>query len=224
MTPTHTVPERLAMLVCALLSLAVAAFVPARVYPVRHLLTKVEAQSAIGLLLSAALLMLGVALVVDWRRKRRDWQAFEREYDERIAEWCRLPALEIPKSIEEALATRWSPVEGTGLIVHEDGRTESRLPGRSDDEQVGECYSDSEISSLRLQLQASSEDALAAAKKHGVTLMPAIELQRHLTAALAVLLREPALTIDASTMRMLAKHKERRPVKRDEKGRWRRVQ
>jgi hypothetical protein len=53
---------------------------------------------------------------------------------------------------------------------------------------------------------------------------PLDELQRHLTAALAVLLREPALTIDASTIRMLAKHKERRPVKRDEKGRWRNVQ
>ncbi len=150
MTATHTVPERLAILVCALASFAVAAFVTARVYPVRHLLTRTEAQSAIGLLLSAALLTLGVSLIVDWRRKRR-------------AKWK-------PKYFtQKHLGVAWDPL-----------------------------FYD----------------------KHE----PATELSRHLTAALAVLLREPSLTIDAGTMRMLAKHKERRPVKRDEKGRWRRVQ
>ena len=56
----------------ALLSFAVAAFVTARVVPVRHLLTRTEAQSAIGLLISAALLTLGVARVADWRRNRRE--------------------------------------------------------------------------------------------------------------------------------------------------------
>ena len=53
---------------------------------------------------------------------------------------------------------------------------------------------------------------------------PLDELERHLTDALAVLLREPHLRIDASTVRMLTKFKDRRPVVRDEKGRWRSVQ
>ena len=50
---------------------------------------------------------------------------------------------------------------------------------------------------------------------------PATELQRHLTAALAVMLRHPNLTVDAGTMRLLSRGP--KPV-RDEKGRWRRVQ
>ncbi|CUT13565.1 hypothetical protein BF49_4645 [Bradyrhizobium sp.] len=53
---------------------------------------------------------------------------------------------------------------------------------------------------------------------------PDTELQRHLTSALAVLLREPSLTIDTRTPRMVAQHKEKRRVVRDDKSRWRRVQ
>jgi hypothetical protein len=42
---------------------------------------------------------------------------------------------------------------------------------------------------------------------HGLTdIDPLDELERHLTGALAVLLREPSLKIDASMLRMLAKH------------------
>lgn len=49
------------------------------------------------------------------------------------------------------------------------------------------------------------------------------DLRRHLTDALAVLLREPSLTIDAATLKMLARRKAKTPVVRDEKGRWRKA-
>ncbi|OSJ32544.1 hypothetical protein BSZ19_18505 [Bradyrhizobium japonicum] len=170
MTATHTIPERLAMSAAALLSFAVAMFVMARVVPVRHLLTRTEAQSAIGQLLSAALLTLGVTLIVDWRRKRRDIKI---------------------------IMTCDGPIGVRGLA------------------EDGSVYNMSDMSLVRPPLPSMVIQP---------TVQPRAEFQRHLTAALAVLLREPTLTIDASTLRMLAKHKERRPVKRDEKGRWRSVQ
>lgn len=153
MTTTHTISERLAMLATALVSLAVAAFVTARIYPVRHVLTTTEARSSIGLLLAAALLMVGVVLIVDWRRKRRADREHDRMFDEEIDSFV-------------------DPDQNDGFEMM---------------------------------------DALA-------------DLNHHLTGALAVLLREPSLTIDALTLRMLARHKARTPVVRDEKGRWRKVQ
>ena len=52
---------------------------------------------------------------------------------------------------------------------------------------------------------------------------PDAELQRHLTDALAVLLREPSLTIDAGTLAMLARHKAKAVRVRGADGRWRKA-
>jgi hypothetical protein len=48
-------------------------------------------------------------------------------------------------------------------------------------------------------------------------------VNRHLSDALAVLLREPSLTIDAGTLAMLAKHKAKAPSVRGPDGRWRKA-
>ncbi|WP_368507826.1 hypothetical protein [Bradyrhizobium lupini] len=213
MTATHTIPERLVMLVCALLSLAVAVFVTARVFPVRHLLTRTEAQSAIGLLLSAALLTLGVTLIVDWRRKRRARAPFEL-FASLISD-ARAVSLD---ELSEADILRISSTKSSSDYhvddINEDGSLKPRALMYPDSnlKQPVRAYADtfSAVPVIKKMMQGRAD--------------PQAELQRHLTAALAVLLREPALTIDASTMRMLAKHKERRAVVRDEKGRWRRVQ
>ncbi|WP_256805793.1 hypothetical protein [Bradyrhizobium sp. Bra64] len=71
MTATHTISERVAMFAAALVSIAVAGFVTATILPIRRVLTQSDAVASIGLLLAAALLSLGVALIVDGRRRRR---------------------------------------------------------------------------------------------------------------------------------------------------------
>jgi hypothetical protein len=158
-TVYHTISERLVLSAVTLVAFATAAFVTARTWPIRRLLGPAEALPAIGLLLAAALLALGVSLIVDWRRKRRAVESWKWETvaDE---QW------------------RWEPIASGALSTG---------------------------------LEFDPID-------------PLDELERHLTDALAVLLREPHLKIHPSTVRMLNKFKERRPVVRDEKGRWRSVQ
>lgn len=244
MTTTHTVPERLVMMAAALVSLAVAAVVTARVVPVYRLLNHAEAVSAVGLLASAGLLSLGVVLIVDWRRKRRARKpryftgmhlgtAWESALGgPTTVEWSQrecgtvdlFPEPEWKKvSFAEALAAdppQWArseddfrnaPIDDHGYIDFGALRPfkPMSLDGLPTVEEgqagVDRAYHEFKFGSWR--------------QKHKVD--PTSELQRHLTDALAVMLRHPQLVVDAGTLKLLARRP--KPI-RDEKGRWRRVQ
>src|SRR5665213_2033028 len=71
-TVGYTVPESIILSATTAIAFAAIAFVGARVWLLRSLLTPAEALPAIGLLLAAALLVIGVTLIADWRRKRRE--------------------------------------------------------------------------------------------------------------------------------------------------------
>lgn len=207
MTATHTITERIAMLAAALVSLAVAAFVTARVLPIYRFLNHAEAVSAIGLLTSAGLLSLGVVLIVDWRRKRR---ACRSEPDLGI-DPQRLAA-QIKAEIDSSHARteddfRNAPIDEHGYIDF--GALKPKAAKHPVD--IADFVADDQpIDTVAVRLTG---DMLYPD--------PTAELQRHLTDALAVMLRHPQLVADAGTLKLLARRP--KPV-RDEKGRWRRVQ
>lgn len=176
----------------AAMAIAPAIIVLGYAWPVHAVMTQVEIASAFGLAASGLLFAIGAYNIAEWRRKRRDWLAFIRACDEKIMRMMRVcdPG-PLPTTLEEALDNGWTPVEGTGLVIYPDGRSEPRLPPGWSVEQIPG---------------------------------PATVLQRHLTDALAVLQREPSLTIDAGTLRMLAKHKAKAAPVRGEGGRWVKVQ
>lgn len=170
-----TWPERMVLAATLLVAFCAAAFALMHIWQIHDVMLEVwplriqgwiyhpnEIRPQVALLAAALLLAIGVSLIVDWRRKRRESRPWKFE----------------------------------------------RIGGDALDPEM---------------MAAIRAGALPGWRYEEIP-EPATELQRHLSDALAVLLREPSLTIDAGTLRMLAKHKAKRALARDEKGRWRSVQ
>lgn len=149
---TTTIHHRFLLAIMAIAPAIVAA---AYAWPVRAVLTQVEIASAFGLAASGLLLAVGVSLIVDWRRKRRNWLEWVRAYDAEVARIS--DPGPPPTTLEEALATGWIPVEGSGHVIYTDGSSEPRpLPG----------WSYSEIPGPATELQRHLTDALSVMLRH----------------------------------------------------------
>ncbi|MBP1294302.1 hypothetical protein [Bradyrhizobium elkanii] len=112
MTATYTTTERLALGFAGLLVAAVLAFGVIHVAPNRHLFPQNEIVGTHGLYWAAILLLAGVWLVARGRRQIREWKSFNSEFDGLFQAAIKAIKLEpIPKTIDEALASGWTPVE-----------------------------------------------------------------------------------------------------------------
>ncbi|MEH2536468.1 MULTISPECIES: hypothetical protein [unclassified Bradyrhizobium] len=94
MTTTFTIPERLWVAFAGALFVAVAAFGMIHVAPNRHLFPQNEITATIGLYLASILMILGVWMIADWRRKRR--VARLQEYEDNAAAVIREVGLYLP--------------------------------------------------------------------------------------------------------------------------------
>jgi hypothetical protein len=212
-----TIPERLTLAAATLLAAAGAVFALLHIWQFNEIMLEVwplkpnlrlqawwftpnEIRPQLAMLSAALLFLSGVLLIVDWRRKRREprpWTLNRPDplfYDKYAVQG----GYTAPAGGKRPpLPTTGSAVKQPALEAYERGM-------------------DSLSSAIKSAFSGVSIDF--------VDEDPHTELQRHLTDALAVLLREPSLTIDAGTLRMLAKHKAKAAKVRDDKGRWRRVQ
>ncbi|WP_375312841.1 hypothetical protein WHZ77_06055 [Bradyrhizobium sp. A5] len=231
MTATYTVPERLALLIAGLVFVAVAAFGAIHVAPNRHLFPQNENVGTVGLYRSSILLVFGVWLVARGRREMRESEWLK--VDEAIAnlhvidgkKWPPVPWKWEP-IIPKQPTVEWSQRPGSVVDLTGSERSEEDFLNAPIDDHgyidfgalrprpllptVGSAVAPGPERVLSEAVSKVSA-SIAAGFSHMLDNLPSDdpkdELQRHLSDALAVLLREPSLTIDAGTLSMLTKHK-----------------
>jgi len=162
----------------------------------------------VGLFWSSILLFAGVLMIADWRRKERGRKpAVWRSVSETVAN---RPHVEVPFPYQDEFEPRGLsyPHAGLGRLVSPTQEAHDRG-----------------VASLKEAFSGLVGNvATACADVQVEWFRPsAMELRLHLTDALAILEREPSLTIDAGTLATLAKHKAKAAPVRGPDGRWRKA-